>query len=144
MELRRPLPGLASLLLAASAVGAVSGCASCEEENCGTRLSVPPLGTAAGVLWDDIVGIPATISDEFDDRGPRVSASFSRIGEGRRREWDTTCSETSNLDDWLGDEFGGSRTDQLGGFFSRQGARAKNDSCCFFTRAWESIKLAIE
>ena len=139
MELRRALAGFASLLLAAA-----SGCASCAEENCGTRLSVPPLGTAAGVLWDDVVGLPGTISDEFDDRGPRLNESLSRLGRGREREWDRTSEGVSNLPEWRGEEFDGTRTDQMGGFLSRQGARAKNDSCCFFTRAWESIKLAIE
>jgi hypothetical protein len=139
MELRRALAGFAPLLLAAA-----SGCASCDEENCGTRLSLPPLGTAEKKLWNDVVGLPATIGDEFDDRGPRVAESFSRLGEGREREWNTTSDRLSRLDDWLGDEFAGTRPEQLGGFFSRQGSRAQNDWCCFPTRLWESIKLAIE
>jgi len=139
MEPRRALAAFAPLLLAAA-----SGCASCDDEECGTRLSLPPLGTAEKELWDDVTGLPATIAADFDDRGPRVSQSFSRLASGRAREWDTTSAGASNLPGWLGDEFAGSRPEQLGGFFTRQGARAKNDFCCFPTRLWESIKLAIE
>lgn len=138
--------GLAPLRLAPlglAVAGLLGGCACGDDRYCGTGLDKPEFGDAAGEFWQRLARLPETTGDEFDDRGGRLWNGFGRIAEGRGREWDDTGDHLAGFGPWVGGEFD-ERADQLFGFFSRQGERAADDSCCFFERAWHDIKLAIE
>ena len=137
------LSGVA-LLLAAVAPLLSAGCASCADEECGTGLQKPEFLDATHEEWGRVKALPDTFVNEWDDRTGRVGDGVGRLFAGRGREWDETSDHVAGFGPWLGDEFGGSRVDQFWGFFERQGDRAENDACCFFTRAWHSIKTAIE
>ncbi|MSR46398.1 MAG: hypothetical protein EXS13_04950 [Planctomycetes bacterium] len=140
---RRAVAAFALLVAPLLAVGCASGGASSAEE-CGTGLDRPHFGDAATGLWGQVAALPDDSSNEWSDRTARVGNSFDRFFSARGREWDLTSARVASLPSWLGDECVDNRSPRLFGFLGRQGQRIVDDSCCFPTRAWHSIKLAIE
>jgi len=127
---------LASIAVAA----ALAGCA-CESAQCGVDPDNPPFGEGTKKLFRDISEIPDVIAED-------VSHRSDLLAEYRRDWFANRCTEVHRTRDHLAavgpglrDEFT-VRGAQAMDFFSRQGERANTDACCFFTRAWHSIKQA--
>ncbi|MBM4016167.1 MAG: hypothetical protein FJ293_14555 [Planctomycetes bacterium] len=127
----------------AALVPFLAACAS-DPGECGAGLDQPEFGSAAAETWQRLERVPAAVGADWDDRSGRLSASIDRLFAGRGREWDRTAENVGSLGPWLGDELADDRPPRLFGFFSRQGERASQDAACFPSRAWHSIKLAIE
>jgi hypothetical protein len=131
--------GAASIALAAAS----AGCAS-PPVHCGTGLDGPRFGSAAAESWRRVASAPDTVAAEWNQRKERVGDSFSRLLDGRSREWELSCANAEGLWPSLDDECVDDRPPRLFSFLSRQGQRALDDAVCFPSRAWHSIKLAIE
>lgn len=143
MAYQRKRTATRSRIVFAALVPALAACAS-DPRECGTGLDRPLFGSAAAETRQRLERAPAEFGADWDDRSRRVSDSIDRLFAGRSREWDQTAANVGGLGPWLGDECVDDRPPRLFGFLSRQGQRALDDAACFPTRAWHSIKLAIE
>ena len=134
----------AIVVVALAAVPTLSvGCAMSAEE-CGTGLERPHFGEALSEFLAEFSELPDETASEWNDRAARVGDSFDRLFSARGREWDLTSARVAALPSRLGDECVDDRPPRLFSFLGRQGQRVVDDACCFPTRAWHSIKLAIE
>jgi hypothetical protein len=122
------------------AVALAAGCA-CEDHHCGVDPNRPRFGEGTEKLFHDIGQLPNWTAHEFAWRGHNLSEYGKDWAYNRGVEVDRTTQLIEDLPSNLRDEFT-VRGAQMVDFFDRQGQRAETDACCFFERAWHSIKLA--
>ncbi len=131
----------AGALLGSAAL--LPSCASCATARCGVEPGRPRFGESAERLYHNVLRLPDWTTHEVSRRSGLLLIGGERLVDGREREWDDTVDRTVGLFPAAVEDFdhhGGGLLDFLG----RQGQRVGQDSCCFFDRAWHSIKLAAE
>ena len=122
------------------AVTLAAGCA-CEDRHCGVDPNNPRFGDGTKKLFHDIGQLPTWTANEFAYRGHNLSEYGKDWTHNRGVEVDRTSEWIGNLPSTLHDQFT-VRGAQAVDFLARQGQRAETDTCCFWDRAWHSIKLA--
>jgi hypothetical protein len=127
-------PALAAVLLA-------TGCSACADVHCGVDPNRPRFGDGTKKLFRDMAHVPTWAAKEATRRSELLAEFGEDWWYNRSVEFERTSDRVVNLPSTIAGEFeyhGGA----LVGFFERQGKRAGVDSCCFFDRAWHSIKQA--
>jgi hypothetical protein len=139
-ERRRGSRSVAVVLL--GALLPLAGCASDHPApmNCGVDASARPLGLRTVPFVEWVGSLPKKTSKEFHDRGGMLGDDFHGVGSRFDDDVTLTGEHLHGFGPAVSNDcstHGGDMAD----FFESQGDRLREDTHCFFARAWNSLKL---